>query len=67
MLLAHYLVNGAACLGNKKSLFPDLLRKRQLSMAIELVIAFVESVNITDPAGSHIARWPLAARIGGSK
>lgn len=56
----HINAKGHACLGNTKDIFPDLIRKREFSSAVELAIAFVESVNPGDVWGKYIVNWPVA-------
>ncbi|MBK9204121.1 MAG: hypothetical protein IPL73_17125 [Candidatus Obscuribacter sp.] len=56
----HVSSNGAACMGNTKGTFPMLVEKREFASVVELAIAFVESVNVSDTWGQHIKCWPLA-------
>jgi len=57
----HVDENGNACFGNTKELFPMLISKREFASAVELAIAFVESVNLDDTWGKHIVSWPVVA------
>lgn len=54
----HVNADGHACLGNIEKLLPSLIRKREFVSVIELVIAFLESVNPSDQWGKYIVRWP---------
>lgn len=56
----HVSANGAACMGNTKGTFPMLVEKREFASVVELAIAFVESVNVSDTWGQHITCWPVA-------
>jgi hypothetical protein len=56
----HVDENGNACFGNTKELFPMLIARREFASAVELAIAFVESVNLDDNWGKFIDCWPLA-------
>lgn len=56
----HVSANGAACMGNTKGTFPMLVEKREFASVVELAIAFVESVNVSDTWGQHIKCWPVA-------
>lgn len=56
----HVNGEGYACLGNTKDVFPDLIGRREFACAIELAIAFVESVNVSDAWGKFISNWPVA-------
>jgi len=60
MQAPHVAFNGHACLGNTKDLFPMLINKRELATAVQLAIAFIESVNVDDRWGTHISKWPIA-------
>jgi hypothetical protein len=60
MSAPHVNAEGNACLGNTKDIFPLLIAKREFAAAIEVAIAFIESVNVTDVWGKHINRWPIA-------
>lgn len=56
----HVNSEGNACLGNTKDLFPDLTARREFATAVELAIAFIESVNTSDAWGKYIVNWPVA-------
>lgn len=60
----HVSDGGHACLGNTQDLFPELIRKREFASAVQLAIAFLESVNKDDPWGRRIEQWPVARRAG---
>lgn len=55
----HVNNEGLACLGSAKDEVHMLLRSRHYGAAIELAIAFVESVNVNDSWGQHINKWPV--------
>lgn len=65
----HVNNEGLACLGSAKDEVHMLLRGRHYAAAIELAIAFVESVNVTDTWGQHINKWPVASppQTGGAQ
>lgn len=56
----HVNADGLACFGNTKDLFPKLIASREITSALQLAIAFIESVNVNDNWGCHIANWPVA-------
>lgn len=56
----HVSSNGKACFGNTQDLFPMLIKKREYASAVQLAIAFVESVNTSDNWGKGITRFPEA-------
>ncbi len=56
----HVNADGLACFGNTKDLFPKLIASREITSALQLAIAFIESVNVNDNWGSHIGNWPVA-------
>ncbi len=56
----HVDPNGNACMGNTRDLFPALIQKREFASAVQLAIAFVESVNVADNWGAYITNWPVA-------
>lgn len=56
----HVSAHGHACFGNTQDLFPMLIKKREFASAVQLAIAFVESVNVSDNWGRGISQWPEA-------
>ncbi len=56
----HVSSRGKACYGNTQDLFPMLIKKREFASAVQLAIAFVESVNTSDAWGKGISRFPEA-------
>jgi hypothetical protein len=56
----HVNEAGNPCLGNIRTVMPDLIHQRQLASAAQVAIAFLESVNVNDGWGQHINRWPVA-------
>lgn len=57
----HVSSRGQACFGNTQDLFPMLIKKREFATAVQLAIAFVESVNVSDSWGKGISLFPVAA------
>jgi hypothetical protein len=55
----HVNAKGHACLGTVKDVFPKLLANREYSTALQLAIAFLESVDTADRWGTHIHKWPV--------
>lgn len=55
----HVNANGLACLGNVQDVFPKLLANREYSTALQLAIAFLESVDTKDSWGQYIHKWPV--------
>ncbi|MCC6980998.1 MAG: hypothetical protein IT343_21940 [Candidatus Melainabacteria bacterium] len=56
----HVSAHGHACFGNTQDLFPMLIKKREFASAVQVAIAFVESVNVSDNWGRGISQWPEA-------
>lgn len=56
----HVSAHGHACFGNTQDIFPMLIKKREFASAVQLAIAFVESVNVSDGWGKGISQWPEA-------
>jgi len=56
----HVSSRGRACFGNTQDLFPMLIKKREYASAVQLAIAFVESVNTSDAWGKGISLFPEA-------
>lgn len=56
----HVSSRGKACFGNTQDLFPMLIKKREYASAVQLAIAFVESVNTSDAWGKGISLFPEA-------
>ena len=56
----HIFKNGKACLGNAEQVLPSLIANYQFSIIAMYAIQFVESVNVSDCAGSRITAWPVA-------
>lgn len=57
----HIFSNGKACLGNAEQVLPELIANYQFSIIAMYAIQFVESVNVSDSAGSLITKWPVAS------
>ncbi|MDR2540950.1 MAG: hypothetical protein LBD11_04125 [Candidatus Peribacteria bacterium] len=60
MQAPHIYPEGYACLGNRKSIFRDLLQEREYASAIDLAIQFVQYANVNDSAGKYVDQWPEA-------
>lgn len=56
----HLFPTGRACMGNMQEILPRLVANYEWSAAVEVAIAFVQSVNVDDSAGRHINAWPEA-------
>lgn len=56
----HIFTEGQACLGNAAEIFANLIGNYDFCMAVSMAIKFVETVNVDDPAGRCIDRWPVA-------
>jgi hypothetical protein len=55
----HVWNNGDPCLGNFSDTVAGFLASGDWYAAIELTIAFLESANTDDPAGSRVHLWPF--------
>lgn len=53
----HVLDDGP-CFGEIKSAIPELLSKLMFPELVTVLIRFLRSVNLNDPAGANITRWP---------
>jgi len=56
--------DGSACLGNSNEVFAHLIAKMDLVAAVTRAIKFVETVNLSDPAGRMIVKWPKVGTDG---
>ena len=61
MQAPHVFNNGEACLGNMEEVIPQLVAHYEFAALAMIAIQFIENVNIDDPAGRYINRWPIAA------
>jgi hypothetical protein len=59
-----YASDGHACLGNASAIFPELIGKFEYAAALQIAIAFIESVNVDDSAGAKIVEWPVVEEKG---
>lgn len=55
----HVWSGGDACEGNFVEVQTDLLLNRDWLSLVQMSIAFLESVNVNDPAGASVYRWPF--------
>ncbi len=56
----HVWADGRGCLGSIDQTLPQLVAAYEYSAAVQLMIAYLESVNVTDAAGQHVNKWPIA-------
>lgn len=60
----HVFPSGEPCLGNVSQYLPDLIAKYEFAAVADVVIAFIENVNINDAAGAYVNRWPYLDEHG---
>ncbi len=60
----HVFGTGKPCLGSLSQALPKLVSGYEFAVAIQMIIAFLESVNVDDGAGKHVDRWPLIGEDG---
>ncbi len=60
----HIFNTGRPCLGSLSQALPKLISGYEFAVAIQMIIAFLESVNVDDGAGRHVDRWPLIGEDG---
>lgn len=53
----HISENGNACLGNASTLIMDCVDRYQWGVLADVLINYLESVNIEDSAGKHYWKW----------
>ncbi len=65
MQAPHVWAGGNGCLGSIDQTLPQLVAQYEYSSAVQLMIAYLESVNTDDQAGQHVAKWPTvdAAKV----
>jgi hypothetical protein len=56
----HVFADGRACLGNMQEVLPKLIATYEWSAAVQVCLAFLQSVNVADSAGTHINKWPIS-------
>lgn len=61
MQAPHIWSDGNPCLGNFSDAVAGFVHTGDWLAAIELTLAFLESANTEDPAGSKVHRWPYVA------
>lgn len=59
MQAPHVFPTGKACLGNMDQAIPALVAKFEWAAAIHMCLHFLRAVNVDDPAGKHIDKWPV--------
>lgn len=57
----HVFPNGNACWGSLVDSIPQYIASGDISIVVQLVIQFLEHVNLDDAAGKHIERWPVVS------
>ena len=57
----HIFANGAPCWGNVHANLTKLCQQGDIKTYIDLVIAYLETVNLRDAAGAYYYRWPVAS------
>lgn len=55
----HVFPRGDLCQGNLAKTIPQLLARYEFTTLVMLAIQFIESINLSDSAGSHLGDWPL--------
>lgn len=60
MQAPHVFPNGAPCLGTLQNILPELTGKYEFPSALMVIVQYLESVNIDDPAGFHVHKWPVS-------
>ena len=55
----HVWKDGTACLGSATRVFTTLFEQQNYYAIAEYAIRFIQSVNVDDPAGEYIYKWPL--------
>ena len=63
MQAPHVFPRGNACLGSIGDTLPSLIGNCEYSVALDLCVQFLQSVNTADVAGKHIEKWPLAETV----
>lgn len=56
----HVFSNGEACFGNISVSVTELISNGELASVVDLLCAFLSSVNTSDAAGKYYDLWPLA-------
>lgn len=54
----HVFPEGNPCMGNFQAIVTNLVAQREFSALVQMSIAYLESVNVSDGAGAFINRWP---------
>jgi hypothetical protein len=58
----HVFGSGKACFGSVEETLLILMRNYEYDSIIYMCIRFLETVNIDDSAGRHIAKWPVVSQ-----
>lgn len=64
MQAPHVFPDGRPCLGNLEVTIPSLVAAYEFSALAQILIAYIESVNLEDGAGRYIQRWPEVLKDG---
>jgi hypothetical protein len=67
MQAPHVFPRGNPCLGSIGGTLPELIGQCEFSVALDLCIQFLQTVNTADVAGKHITAWPIAKDYEGGK
>lgn len=63
MQAPHVFETGAPCLGSIGATLPGLISRLDVCGCINLILAYLQSVNTDDPAGRYVERWPTAEEV----
>lgn len=55
----HVFTSGRSCLHAIKDSIIDLVAELQFAVATQLAIDFIEQVDVDEPDGAHLDKWPL--------
>jgi len=58
----HVFPSGKPCLGEHATNLHQLLAAFEVNLLVQTSVIFLTSVNVDDPAGRHIDKWPLSTR-----
>lgn len=59
MQAPHVFEDGHLCHGNIAGAMIDAYKRRDLYQMVLMLIMFLENVNLDDPAGVYLSRWPI--------
>jgi len=61
MQAPHVFDDGHICHGNMIGMMIDAYKRRDFFQIITMIILFLENVNLDDPAGAYLNRWPVVS------